>query len=541
LNRSAALRRSATVFALAATALAGLVATLTLSAPAASGSVQTPAVGVQFHATWSSYTDAQRIEVLDKMAAAGVKWVRIDLGWASMQDTRGVYSQWYVDLVDRTVDAARARGIHVLGMFWMTPGWANGGAGAIAPPTSSADYATALGWAAKHWQGRIDAWEIWNEPNTTGFWTGTTAEYVQLLKAAYPAVKANDPGALVVLGGPSENDTSWLSAAYAAGMRGSFDVMSTHPYMGMADAAPEQPDDGSIWTISHVGAVHNLMVANGDGSKPIWFTEFGWSSHDNWAGVENWNRGVTAQQQADYFVRAVKYVAGNYPYVTNVFWYEERNNASGNVQLDNYGLLNRDLTPKPAYTAIKTYLGGAATTTTTTAATTTTTTAATTTTTTTTTSTPAPPTSANLLVNGNFEAGLNPWGSWQGAVSLASDGNSGAKAAKVARTAGAAFSIYSWPRPVLSTTAGVAYRGQGFVRTDSPKRRVCLYVREWSPAGAIVGMQSSCVTTSRAWQAFPPVSYKTAQSGGSLELFVMQPSGAGSGDSFEVDGLTLTR
>jgi hypothetical protein len=49
------------------------------------------------------------------------------------------------------------------------------------------------------------------------------------------------------------------------------------------------------------------------------------------------------------------------------------------------------------------------------------------------------------------------------------------------------------------------------------------------------------VTTSRAWQAFPPVSYKTAQSGGSLELFVMQPSGAGSGDSFEVDGLTLTR
>lgn len=532
------LRRSATLLALAATALAGLAATLSLSASAASGSVQTPAVGVQFHATWSSYTDAQRTEVLDKMAAAGVKWVRIDLGWASLQETRGSYSQWYVDLVDRTVDAARARGIHVLGTLWMTPAWANGGAGTSAPPTSSADYASALGWAAKHWQGRIDAWEVWNEPNLTDFWSGSTAQYVQLLRAAYPAVKANDPGALVVLGGPSENDTNWLAAAYAAGMHGSFDVMSTHPYMGMADAAPEQPDDGSIWTISHVGAVHNLMVQNGDGSKPIWFTEFGWSSHDNWAGVENWNRGVTAAEQGDYFVRAVKYVAANYPYVTNVFWYEERNNTSGNVQLDNYGLLNHDLTPKPAYDAIKTYLGGAATSTTT-AATTTTTTATTTTTTAPPPSAPSP--SPNLLANGNFEAGLNPWASWQGGVALAYDGNAGAKAAKVSRTAGSAFSIYSWPRPVGSTTAGVAYRGAGSVRTDGAQRRVCLYIREWSAAGAVVGMQSSCLTTKRAWQALAPVTYTTAQSGGSLELFVMQPSGAVKGDTFEVDGLALTR
>jgi hypothetical protein len=476
------------------------------------------------------------------MAAAGVKWVRIDMGWASLQGARDTYSQWYVDMVDRTVDAARARGIRVLGTLWMTPSWANGGAGAIAPPTNAADYATALGWAAKHWQGRVDAWEVWNEPNLSSFWGGTTAQYVQLLKAAYPAVKANDPGALVVLGGPSENDTSWLASAYAAGMRGSFDVLSTHPYMGMADAPPEQPDDGSIWTISHVAAVHNMMVANGDGSKPIWFTEFGWSSHDNWAGVENWNRGVTAQQQGDYFVRAVKYIAANYPYVTNVFWYEERNNASGNVQLDNYGLLNRDLTPKPAYTAIKTYLGGSASTTTaatTTAPTTTTAPRPTTTTTTTTSTTPAP-TSANLLVNGNFEAGLNPWGSWQGAVSLVSDGNAGAKAAKVTRTTGTAFSIYSWPRPVLATTAGVAYSGRGSVRTDGPARRVCLYLREWSPTG-VVGMRSTCLTASSAWQAFPLVSYTTARSGDSLELFVMQPSGADAGDSFEVDGLGLVR
>jgi hypothetical protein len=98
------------------------------------------------------------------------------------------------------------------------------------------------------------------------------------------------------------------------------------------------------------------MVANGDGAKPIWFTEFGWSSHANPSGVQNWNRGVTQQQQADFLVRTLTYVAQNFPYVTNVFWYEERNSASGNVQLDNYGLLNRDLSPKPAYDALKAFL-----------------------------------------------------------------------------------------------------------------------------------------------------------------------------------------
>jgi hypothetical protein len=170
-------------------------------------------------------------------------------------------------------------------------------------------------------------------------------------------------------------------------MQGSFDVMATHPYMGVADAPPETPDDGSIWTISHVAAVHDLMVRNGDGSKPIWFTEFGWSSHDNWAGIENWNRGVTPDQQADYFVRTIKYVATNYPYVTNLFWYEERNNTSGNIQLDNYGLMTHDLVAKPAYDSIKSFLTGGSTATSTTSTASTSTTASTTTAPTTTAST----------------------------------------------------------------------------------------------------------------------------------------------------------
>ena len=41
------------------------------------------------------------------------------------------------------------------------------------------------------------------------------------------------------------------------------------------------------------------------------------------------------------------------PYVAHMFWYNERNRDTGDVQLDKYGLLHRDLRPKPAYTAAR--------------------------------------------------------------------------------------------------------------------------------------------------------------------------------------------
>jgi hypothetical protein len=39
-----------------------------------------------------------------------------------------------------------------------------------------------------------------------------------------------------------------------------------------------------------------------------------------------------------------------------MIWYTERNLTSGNIHQDNFGLLRFDLTPKPAYNSIKTYL-----------------------------------------------------------------------------------------------------------------------------------------------------------------------------------------
>jgi hypothetical protein len=313
-----------------------------------------------FHCGWSDYSDSQRVQVLDKLKAAGVTWVRMDVGWSSLEEAgRGVLSQWYVDRVDGCINLARARGINVLAMLWATPAWANGGQTRNVPPTDAADYGRIAKWAAAHFRGRVAAWEIWNEPDpaqSSWSWRGNAAQYVSLLKAAYPAIKAGDGSAQVVFGGTSSADESFARSAYDAGAQGYFDVMAVHPYQAIADTPPEQVGDNRNWWFARVDALHQVMVANGDGNKPVWFTEFGWSSHETASGAANWQRGVSDAQQGDYLVRAFKYASGHYPWVKKMFWYTERNQTGVDIQNANYGLLRYDLSEKPSYQALKAYL-----------------------------------------------------------------------------------------------------------------------------------------------------------------------------------------
>jgi hypothetical protein len=319
-----------------------------------------PVVGAQFHCNQTQYNNADRVAVLDKLKAAGVSWVRIDTAWGGIEHARkGDRNGWYIEMVDFCVDEARKRGLNVLIMLWWTPDWANGGRGHRVPPANPQDYADFARWAASHWRGRVAAWEVWNEPDPwQQFWQGTTEQYVALLKAAYPAFKAGDPNARVVLGGASSNDDEWIAKLYALGAKGSFDVLATHPYQ--ADHPPEHADDGNRWWFTHLPAVRNVMLRYGDGETPIWFTEFGWSAHANRPGTPNWQRGVTPEQQADYAVRAIRYTRAHYPYVPVMFWYKERASPLGSdPYYEGYGLLNSDLSERPVYRALKRYLVGA--------------------------------------------------------------------------------------------------------------------------------------------------------------------------------------
>ena len=313
-----------------------------------------PALGVEFHCNWGYYTDGTRATVVDRAVGAGLTWVRIDVSWRGLEPHRRKFAVRYGTRFERCVALAKRRGLRVLVVLGWTPKWANGGRKTNVPPRRASDYGVIATRLATRLRGRVDAWEVWNEPNLVDGWTGTPETYAQLLHVAYQAFKRGDPHALVVLGGISGNDDKFIGRIYAAGAKNSFDVVATHPYQGVADAPPEHADDGERWWITHVDAVRALMVANGDGAKPIWFTEVGWSAHANAPGTPPYRLGVTEAQQADYATRLVRFVRATYPYVTQVFWYDERTRpGERDLHLRGFGLLRADLSPRPVLFALR--------------------------------------------------------------------------------------------------------------------------------------------------------------------------------------------
>ena len=310
---------------------------------------------------WSSYRDDQRKAVLDTLSAAGIRTVRLDVSWAMLQPSDAAsFDPWGVGFVDRVIAMCNARDVTPLITLWLTPRWANGNRGERALPTDPIDYARVARWAADRYAGRVLGWEVWNEPNSQDFLAGADpAGYTDLLRAAYPAFHQGDPTTTVVFGGVQYNDDAWIARAYAAGARGSFDVMATHPYQGVANLPPATPDDGTIWTLTHAAAVHRLMVEHGDGGKPLWFTELGWSTHANPAGTPHYALGVSEAAQAAYLTETIRLIRTTMPYVTGVYWYAERDTPAGTgIHNQNYGLLRADHSAKPILAAVTAFTLG---------------------------------------------------------------------------------------------------------------------------------------------------------------------------------------
>jgi polysaccharide biosynthesis protein PslG len=353
----AKLARSAAAIAATAVLLTGAE----VAAPADAASITTaprPDVGVEFHGLWAAYTDAQRIRILDTMRAAGVTTVRIDVSWIMLQPhSRYSYDAWGTSFVDHVIALCNARGIHPLMMLWMTPGWANNNTGEHRLPTNVADYARVARWAAARYTNKVAGWEVWNEENSTDFLPGgDPAAYTRLLRAAYPAFHAGYAPTTVVFGGLQYNDDAWLARAYTAGAHGYFDAVGVHPYMGVANLPPTTADNGTEWVLTHATIVHKLMVAHGDAAKPLWFTEFGWSSHPNPPGAAHYNLGVSEAVQAQDLTATVNLIRTTMPWVSRIYWYTEPRSSTGDpariLQRANYSVLRDDLSPKPVLYAI---------------------------------------------------------------------------------------------------------------------------------------------------------------------------------------------
>jgi polysaccharide biosynthesis protein PslG len=322
--------------------------------------------GVQAHLLWSNVDEAEMTRQLDAATVAGAKVVRVDVGWSSLeQNGKGQYSNWYLARMDTAVAEAEKRGLELLFTFWTTPCWASsapdtvkqGCAGAWwdrgverYPPLNASDYADALAFVVRRYGGRVANWEIWNEPNLQDFFKSSTpaADYARIVKAGYPAAKA--AGARTVLAGSlADADFEFTDALYRDhGLKGHFDAFSIHPYSG--DRSPLDPNEEQYKRHSFVRgvpAVREVMVGHGD-PKPLWLTEFGWSTCDRRSGP-SWDRCVDQQTQALYLEQAYDQMR-HWSYVPVGVWYSLKNTSSdSSSRVDNYGLLRADHLLKPSY------------------------------------------------------------------------------------------------------------------------------------------------------------------------------------------------
>jgi hypothetical protein len=294
-----------------------------------------------------------------EVKSLGAHWVRVFATWPDLEPQPGVFAaDWlnYYDQLFRSLPAGTKLIVVVVG----APRWETGSNNEHTAPANPGDYAAFIGSLARRWAGHVTAYEIWNEENLPEWWAGgpDPGAYAQLLKSAYPAVKAADPSATVVLGGLAGNDFPFVEGVYQAGGKGYFDAVGVHtdtacnvlsPYKFLRGADNRMIPDSFL----AYREVHATMLANGDDS-PIWMTELSWRTtaatcaEGAWAGQKP--QGVSEATQATYLDQAYHCLAQD-PYVQVALWFPVQD--EGEILS---GLVRGDGSHKPSFAAMHAYI-----------------------------------------------------------------------------------------------------------------------------------------------------------------------------------------
>jgi hypothetical protein len=286
------------------------------------------------------------------MTRARVQWLRLPLRWHWLEPQRDHY-RW--DRVDGVVDRAGRAGLKLLAVLGGTPAWSSGvPAGRVAsgvhphafPPKNDSDFADYVQRVVLHFRGRVQAYELFNEPNSPNHWQPVpdVARFSSLLCAGYRAAKTADPHSVIVAGGLNGNGLSegpqtagarnFLKAIYASPGARCFDVMAIHPFVHPTEM-------GLAGLQAWVDETGRYMKAQGD-KRELWLTEVGWSS-----GSRQWGHSTISEgEQAAWVESIYRDLRGP----QKIFWYNfkevRRNPADAEFR---WGWLRYDLEPKAAY------------------------------------------------------------------------------------------------------------------------------------------------------------------------------------------------
>ena len=280
------------------------------------------------------WDDWARNHSLDAINVMRFSHVRQSFSWRNIEPEKrdvnlGVEAQYEWGHADEVVADAETKGIEILARIDTAPEWAiKSGADYTEVPFDTARLESFCSALATRYQGRIHAYQIWNEPNLNREWgdfAPSPSAYAKLLRICGNAIRTVDPSAIIVSAGLSPTgsrsieampDEEYLWKLYEIdGFAESFDVLGVHA-PGFAYAPETDPTEvvangGLRWQcFRHVEHIRAIMVANGDSAKQIAITEMGWTL-DTVNPEYAWFR-VDQETQADYLVRAYAYAAENW-------------------------------------------------------------------------------------------------------------------------------------------------------------------------------------------------------------------------------------
>jgi polysaccharide biosynthesis protein PslG len=169
----------------------------------------------------------------DHLNYLGVKWILHTFYWNGIENQQ---NNWNFERYDVMVNNAGNAGIKVIGILAYDTRW-------IHPDQKTHDYVPTermpdfLNYVEKtveHFKGRVGAWCIWNEPNTSRMWKGTVDGFIELTRQAAAVIKKTDSDAVVLGGGFNRNVTGlpkkMINKLFKSGAMENADAVAFHPY-----------------------------------------------------------------------------------------------------------------------------------------------------------------------------------------------------------------------------------------------------------------------------------------------------------------------
>ena len=320
-----------------------------------------PILGV--HTRLTDEVEPWKIQrTLQMVRALGATWIVEFFPWAYYQAADGGIAWEHPDLV---IEHAAAQGLSVVARLGLTPNWARPSDTPLnyLDAEAYADFAKFAAAFAERYEGKVSHIIVLNEPNLSfewGYRKVPPAEYVELLKVLYPAIKEASPttqilaGALAPTVEPSDspwayNDLDYLAGIYEVGGVDYFDGLAVHAY-GLTFPALSEPDE-SVLNFRRVELLRDLMVSYGDEETPILITETGWNDHPRWT------LAVRPAQRIQYTLDALAYAEANWPRVQGVALWAFRFPAPTKSYMDYYTMVTPEFVAKPIYDALREYTG----------------------------------------------------------------------------------------------------------------------------------------------------------------------------------------